>query len=187
MGVWEHCMWVHMLAEPAQGPQLPTSVVPTATYGELHPWSSRVPICLRNLSAHPIEVLTKATVGQATPANQVPPVVLPMEASGGSGHDSQQGWIQEALSLQGLGEWPEAKQEQARELLLIWEHLFANSDLDLGKTSWSSTRSCWQIWCPSRSVTDIYPHICMMTWRPISKRCWILVPSGSHTVHGLVQ
>ena len=40
MGVWGHCKWVHVLAEPAQGPQLPASMVPTATYGELHPGSS---------------------------------------------------------------------------------------------------------------------------------------------------
>ena len=32
-------------------------------------------------------------------------------------------------------EWPEASQEQARKLLLKWEHLFAHSDLDLGKAS----------------------------------------------------
>ena len=37
-----HCMKVHVLTEPALGPQLPASVVPIATYGELHPGSSRV-------------------------------------------------------------------------------------------------------------------------------------------------
>ena len=41
----------------------------------------------------------------------------------------------EALDLQGLTEWPESEQNQARELLLKWEHLFAQSDLDLGKTA----------------------------------------------------
>ena len=41
-----HCMQVHILAEPKPDPQLPTLVVPTATYGELHPGSSQVPICL---------------------------------------------------------------------------------------------------------------------------------------------
>ena len=41
----------------------------------------------------------------------------------------------EALDLQGLKEWPESEQKQARELLLKWEHLFPHSDLDLGKTS----------------------------------------------------
>ena len=41
----------------------------------------------------------------------------------------------EALNLQSLTEWPESEQKQARELLLKWEHLFAHSDLDLGKTA----------------------------------------------------
>ena len=41
----------------------------------------------------------------------------------------------EALDLQGLTEWPESEQKQARELLLKWENLFVHSDLDLGKTA----------------------------------------------------
>ena len=70
------------------------------------------------MGAHPIEVPAKANVGQVTPANQVPSVVLPMEASVGLTHGSQKGWILEALNLQGLEEWPRAEQEQARKLLL---------------------------------------------------------------------
>ena len=35
-GVKGHCMWVNVFAEPAQGLQLPTSMVLTATYEELH-------------------------------------------------------------------------------------------------------------------------------------------------------
>ena len=87
------------------------------------------------MSAYPIEVPAEAIVVQITPANQVPPVILPKEATGGSTHDSQKGWILEALNLQGLEERPEAEQEQARELLLKWEHLCAHGNLDLGKTS----------------------------------------------------
>ena len=48
---------------------------------------------------------------------------------------AQRGWVLEALDLQGLKEWPESEQKQARELLLKWEHLFAHSNLDLGKTA----------------------------------------------------
>ena len=47
----------------------------------------------------------------------------------------QKGWVLEALDLQGLREWPELEQEQAREQLLKWEHLFPHSNLDLGKTA----------------------------------------------------
>ena len=100
-GVWGHCTQVHMLAKPAWGPQYPTSVIPAATYGELHPESSRVLICLRNLSACPIEVPAKAAVGQVTPANQVPLVVLPTEASGGSTHGSKKEWIHGSIESPG--------------------------------------------------------------------------------------
>ena len=39
-----YCIWVHVLTEPALGLQLPATVVSTATHGELHPGSSRVPV-----------------------------------------------------------------------------------------------------------------------------------------------
>ena len=132
-GISGHCMQVQVLAEPAQGPKLPASVVLTTTYGELHPGSSQVPICLRNLSAHPIVVPTKVIVGKVTLANQVLPVVLPMETPAESICNPQKEWILEELSLQGLEEGVEVEQEQARELLLKWEHPFAHSSL--GKTS----------------------------------------------------
>ena len=37
-----HCMWVHMLAELVESPQLPTSVVPTAMCAKLYPGSSPI-------------------------------------------------------------------------------------------------------------------------------------------------
>ena len=73
-----HCMWVHVLTEPMPGPQLPAAVVLTVTYGELHPGSSRVPIYLSNLGTHSVKIPTKTVVGQVIPANQMPPVVLPI-------------------------------------------------------------------------------------------------------------
>ena len=45
-----HCMWVNVLMEPMPGPQLPTAVVPMATYRELNLASFRVPICLCSLN-----------------------------------------------------------------------------------------------------------------------------------------
>ena len=69
VGVKGHCTKVHVLMEPALGPQLPAAVVPIATYGELHPGSSRVPICLCNMSLHAMEVPAKTVVGQVIPAN----------------------------------------------------------------------------------------------------------------------
>ena len=114
-------------------PQLPVAVVPTVTYGELHPGSSRVPICLCNLSTHTVEIPAKAVAGQVVPANQVPVVVHPVRTSKQSHTKSQEGWVLGTLDLQGLKEWPESEWKQDRELLLKWEHLFACSNLDLGK------------------------------------------------------
>ena len=121
--------------EPALGSQVPAAVVPTSTYGELHPGSSRVSVCLHNLSAHSIEVPAKTIIGQIVPANQVPLVVHLTRTATETKYPAQKGRALEALDLQGLVEWPESEQKQTRELLLKWEHLFAHSDLDLGKTA----------------------------------------------------
>ena len=61
-------MQVNVLTELMLGPPLPAAVVLTMTYGELHPESSRIPICLHNLSAHTVEIPTKAMAGQVVPA-----------------------------------------------------------------------------------------------------------------------
>ena len=80
-----------------------------------------------------MEVPTKMVVGQIVPANQVPPVVHPTRTAAKTKCAAQKGWVLEALDLQGLKEWSESEQKQARELLLKWEHLFSHSDLYLGK------------------------------------------------------
>ena len=74
-------------------------------------------------------------VGQVAHTNQVPLAVLPKRTSEESNSKPQKEWVLEALYPQGLREWPKLEQEQARELLLKWEYLFACSDLDLGKTA----------------------------------------------------
>ena len=134
-GVKGHCMKVHVLMEPAFGPQLLAAVVLIATNGELHPGSSRVPICLHNMSTRAMEIPAKTVVGQVIPANQVPPVVHPTRTTKEATINTPKDWVLEALDLQGLKEWPESEQKQARELLLKWEHLFACNNLDLGKTT----------------------------------------------------
>ena len=130
-----HCMRVHVLTEPALGPQLPAAAVPTATYRELCPGSSRVLVCLCNLSTHAVEIPTKTVVGKVAPANQILLVVHPTRTAEETNTQASKGWVLEALDLQGLTEWPESEQELARELLLKWEHLSVNSDLDLDKTA----------------------------------------------------
>ena len=82
-----------------------------------------------------MEVPAKTIIGQIVPANQVPPVVHLTRTATETKYPAQKGWVLEALDLQGLEEWPESEQKQARELLLKWEHLFTHSNLDLGKTA----------------------------------------------------
>ena len=82
-----------------------------------------------------MEIPIKAVVGRVAPANQVLLVVLLTRTSEEANDKPQKGWVLEALVLQGLKEWPKPEQKQARELLLKWKHLFAHSDLALGKTA----------------------------------------------------
>ena len=126
-----HWMQVHVLMELTPGPQLLAAVVPMPTYEELHPGSLRVPICLYNLNIHAMEIPAKAVDRQDVPGNQVPPVIHLTRTTEEAKQKPPKGWVLDALDLQ---QWPESEQKQARELLLKWEHLFAHSGLDLGKT-----------------------------------------------------
>ena len=99
-----HCMKVHVPTEPVLSPQLPAAEVPIATYGELHPGSSMVPVCLHNMSAHAMEIPAKTVVGEVIPANQVPLVVHPTRTAEETIAKTPKGWVLEALDLQGLKE-----------------------------------------------------------------------------------
>ena len=186
-GVKGHCMKVHVFTEPVLGPQLPAAVVLIATYGELHPGSSRVPVCLCNISTHATEIPAKTVVGQVIPANQIPPVVHPTRTAKETATNILKGWILEALDLQGLKAWPESEQKQARELLLKWEHFFAHSNLDLGKTALIKHKIQLMEQTPFKErYRHIPPHM-YDDVRAISKKCWILVLSTNCTVCGQVQ
>ena len=94
------------------GPQLPAAAVPTATYGELHPGSSRVPICLHNLNA-PIlwKFPQKLWLGRLSLPTKCHLVVHPTRTSKESDNKPHKGWVLEALDLQGLQEWPDMRAE----------------------------------------------------------------------------
>ena len=128
-------MWVHVLRELMLSPQLPAAVVPTTTYGELCSSSSRVPVCLHNLSTCAVEIPTKTVVGQVASANQILLVVHLTRTAKETNNQASKGWVLEASDLHGLTKQTKSEQKWARELLLKWEHLFAHSDLDLGKTA----------------------------------------------------
>ena len=77
----------------------------------------------------------------------------------GSTCNPQKGWNVEALDLQGLGEWPKTEQEQARELPLEWEHLFACSNLDLGRTTLIKHQIEVMDWTPFKEHYLCTPHM----------------------------
>ena len=92
-GIKGHCIKVHVLREPVLGPQLPAAVTPIATYGELHPGSLRVPVCLCNMSTCAMEIPAKTVVGQVIPANQVSPVVHPTRTAEETTTKAPKGWV----------------------------------------------------------------------------------------------
>ena len=67
-----------------------------------------------------------------------------------------------------LKDWPKLEQEQPRELLLKWEHLFTCSDLDLSKTAvikhkieamdWTPFKQCYQH-IPPHMYDNVRAHI----------------------------
>ena len=107
-------------------------------------------------------------VGQVAPTNQVPPVALPTRTSKESYDKPKKAWVLEALDLQGIKEWPKPEQKQVRELLFKWGHLFACSDLDLGKTAlikhkmevtdWTPFKECYQC-IPPHMYDNVRTHI----------------------------
>ena len=182
-----HCLWVYMLAEPTPGPQLPTSVVLTVTYRELHLGSSQLPICFWNLSAHSIQIPTQSH-GWTGHAHQPSTTGGPPRGNlRGSTCRPQQGWLLEALDFQGLGEWPKAEQEEARELLFNWEHLFASIDFNLGRTASIKHQIEVTDWMPFKEHYHCIPPHMYDDVKAHLQECWTLVPSESHTVHGWVQ
>ena len=139
-------------------------------------------------SEHPCHgCTTKMVIWQIVSANQVPLVVHPTRTATETKYPAQKGWVLKALDLQGLKEWPESEQKQARELLLKWEHLFAHSDLDLGKTALTKHKITLADQMPFKEHYRCISLIGMTMWGPISRKCWILVPSISCTVCGAAQ
>ena len=109
---------LHVCTCPHRGialsPQLLVAVVPTATYGELHPGSSRVPVYLHNLSTCAIEVPTKTIMGQMVSCLPIKYLqwltTWPGLPQRPNTQHKRDGFLV-ALDLQGLKEWPESEQK----------------------------------------------------------------------------
>ena len=60
--------WVHIIAEP-RGQGFSTEVVATSMYSNLKPSSSRVKICLQNLTSQKVTIPAQCFIGQIQVAN----------------------------------------------------------------------------------------------------------------------
>ena len=83
-----HGMWLNLIAEPSNCPQLPASVQCTPTYCTLEPGSNRVAVGLKNISAKAITIPSRVVVGRLQQARVVPddkPSKIKQDSTGGKG------------------------------------------------------------------------------------------------------
>ena len=79
--VMGHVKPVHVITEPRQQ-ALSNKVVATSMYNDLKPGSSRVKICLWNLTSEKIAISAWCVMGQIQAANEVPDVYSPVIPKG---------------------------------------------------------------------------------------------------------
>ena len=76
-----HIRWVHVIAEPReQG--FSNEVVATSIYSDLKSSSSRVRICLQNLTSQKVTIPAQCVIGQIQVANEVPGMYTPFTSKG---------------------------------------------------------------------------------------------------------
>ena len=135
------------MVEPKQSLSGTISAIPT--YSHLKPGSSKVSVGLRNYSCRPITVKAKSTVATISAANVIPGKIAPKESGGNISEGERQGKMPPKLTQEQLNKlltklefkgpesvgWTEADQQEALEFLTDYGVVFAENDMDLGKTS----------------------------------------------------
>ena len=91
------------------------------------------------------------------------------------------------LDLSGIESWSEGDQEDMKDLISEFHHLFSLDDLELGKLIWLNILLDYRVIPLLRSDLGTYCHISMMEWINISRRCWMLVQLEGLLALGLVQ
>ena len=106
---------------------------------QLLPHNSRVRVMLRNLSSRAVRLPTKATIGEVSPYNMVPPIWKP--EGGVEPEDPDQTWTKETevlfeeLGLNEPKDWMTQEEVlEAKKLVQGYHIIFSKNDLDLGKT-----------------------------------------------------
>ena len=106
---------------------------------EMLPHNCRVEVQLRNLTARSVRIPAKATLGEVSACNVVPPIWGPEPEP--SFEDKDQSWTQdmqnlfEQLGLNEPKDWmTEEDVLEAKKLVQKFHMVFSKNDLDLGKT-----------------------------------------------------
>ena len=87
-------------------------VMTTSTYTELRPDSSKVTICVRNLSAKPMTIPAKTSIESVSTANIIPPMLAPKLKAVKENHEEETDANKAKLS--------EEKQDKSFQIRLIW-------------------------------------------------------------------
>ena len=102
------------------------------TYCNLEPYSSRVTVCLRNISAKKITILARAVVCQVQLVNMVPRL-LATEGQMSSHPRKEKIGPSCWSSWKPMQQWRDKQQQVARDLLCMFCDIFSKNDLDLGR------------------------------------------------------
>ena len=138
-----HSKRIHVIADQPQN-SFANQLVTTSTYTELKPGSSKVTLCVQNLSAREVVLPAKSVIGTISAANVVPPMLAPLVKESDSAEkkvlkeEERKERIETLLKkvdLSATANWNMEDQEEAKKLIADFDHLFALSDMELGKTS----------------------------------------------------
>ena len=145
--VRNHQKRVHVIVEPKETQCRTVSAIPT--YSHLKPGSSKISIGLQNYSCRQITVKAKSTVATISAANVVPGKIALKESGGNISEEERQGKMPPKLTQEQLNKlltklefrgpesvgWTEMDQQEALKFLTDYGVVFAEDDMDLGKTS----------------------------------------------------
>ena len=147
-----HDKRVNIIVEPRNNGYNP-SVVAVPSYACLKPGSSKIKMSLRNLTSKSIMTKVKSIVAQLATANAVPSMLAsknPQESEENEDKNPgspDKGQIKAQLTkeqleklfakldLSGIEDWSDEDHEEVWKLIKEFGFLFAQNDLDLGKTS----------------------------------------------------
>ena len=79
--------------------------------------------------------------------------------------------ILEGLNLQGIESWNEHQPQSARTLIREYQHLFALTLNELGKTLWFNMATNWMTEHPLKKDIEEYPLINMKRLGNIYRKC----------------